>query len=54
MSDDTTTNEEEPQLIGDAVEFTPAQLVITLQDLQDAVDRWNSIASDLFVGALGE
>lgn len=52
MSDDT----QGPIIRGEPLEPDEMQesLTITPQDLEDAVDWWNSVANDLFVGALGE
>lgn len=53
MSDDTTI-EDEIMLVGDPL--TPEQVArqtkITQQDIDDAIDLWDEIADDLFVGAL--
>jgi hypothetical protein len=53
MSDDT--QDDTPVLIGDPLEpdEMTEQLTVSQQDMEDAVDYWNSVASDLFFGALG-
>jgi hypothetical protein len=52
MSDDA----QEPIIIGEPLEPDEMQdsLTITQQDLDDAVIWWDTVANDLFVGALGE
>ena len=52
MSDDT--EDTSPIIIGDPLtpEEMSVRLSITAQDLDDAVDWWDSVASDLFVGVL--
>jgi hypothetical protein len=56
MSDDIQEVDDSPVLIGDPMpeEEVAALVVITPEDLGNAVDWWNSVASPLFVGALGD
>lgn len=51
-NDDAEDNE--PVLIGEPVEAKDmaAQLIITAQDIDDALLYWDTVASDLFVGIL--